>query len=222
MDVESKVFLVDELFSKIGWNSPKVCNLGNWSSRESFLLFLFLLSATCTVHGSNQLIKSGPFCSFQCYVERYHRHTNCTGRWFVCGFSCFHFSPYWSRKICRWCCHHASTPIRYSFTNCCIIFSAMDWSRVQVSRTNVRMEEVSDGRILLTADTWSLHRRLIQPTFHMNILETFIGTFVDASNVLVKRLKGSRELNITHVVNQCVIDILNGEQSRAGTRPDLG
>lgn len=65
------------------------------------------------------------------------------------------------------------------------------------------------------ADTWSLHRRLIQPTFHLSILETFIGTFVDASKLLVKRLKdGPMELNITHMVNQCVIDILNGEQRR--------
>lgn len=60
-----------------------------------------------------------------------------------------------------------------------------------------------------------MHRRLIQPSFHMNILETFIGTFVDASNLLVKRLKdGPIELNITHMVNQCVIDILNGEQRK--------
>lgn len=71
---------------------------------------------------------------------------------------------------------------------------------------------------LFVADTWGLHRRLIQPTFHMNILETFIGTFVDASNLLVKRLKDQpNELNITHMVNQCVIDILNGEFS---TRTD--
>lgn len=62
------------------------------------------------------------------------------------------------------------------------------------------------------ADTWSLHRRLIQPTFHINTLETFLGTFVDASKVLVQRLKdGPSQLNITHSVNQCVIDILNGK-----------
>lgn len=66
---------------------------------------------------------------------------------------------------------------------------------------------------LFLAETWNIHRRLIQPTFHKNILETFIGTFVDASQALVKKLNdGPLELNITHVVNQCVIDILNGKQ----------
>lgn len=62
-----------------------------------------------------------------------------------------------------------------------------------------------------TAEEWNLHRRLIQPTFHVNTLEQFLGTFIDASNVLVQRLKdGPSQLNITHLVNQCVIDILNG------------
>lgn len=62
-----------------------------------------------------------------------------------------------------------------------------------------------------TAEEWNLHRRLIQPTFHVNTLEQFLGTFIDASNVLVQRLKdGSSQLNVTHLVNQCVIDILNG------------
>lgn len=63
-----------------------------------------------------------------------------------------------------------------------------------------------------TAEEWNLHRRLIQPTFHVNTLEQFLGTFIDASNVLVQRLKDSAsQLNITHLVNQCVIDILNGK-----------
>lgn len=64
----------------------------------------------------------------------------------------------------------------------------------------------------ITVDKWNLHRRLIQPTFHANTLETFLGTFTDAANVLVQRIKdGPSQLNITHLVNQCVMDILNGE-----------
>lgn len=65
--------------------------------------------------------------------------------------------------------------------------------------------------LIETAEEWNLHRRLIQPTFHVNTLEQFLGTFIDASNVLVQRFKDSAsQLNITHLVNQCVIDILNG------------
>lgn len=57
-----------------------------------------------------------------------------------------------------------------------------------------------------------MHRRLIQPTFHINILEQFLGTFNDASKVLIQRLKGSpSQLNITHFVNECVFDILHGK-----------
>lgn len=72
---------------------------------------------------------------------------------------------------------------------------------------------------IITADQWNLHRRLIQPTFHINTLEQFLGTFIDASNVLVERLKtGPKQLNITHLVNQCVIDILNGNKIMVLTR----
>lgn len=61
------------------------------------------------------------------------------------------------------------------------------------------------------AEIWNTHRRLIQPSFHNNILEKFIGTFTDASQLLVDRLKEApKELNITSFVNNCVIDILNG------------
>lgn len=63
----------------------------------------------------------------------------------------------------------------------------------------------------MTAEKWNLHRRLIQPTFHVTTLDQFLGTFIDASNVLIQRLKqGPNQLNITPLVNQCVIDILNG------------
>lgn len=70
--------------------------------------------------------------------------------------------------------------------------------------------------LIETAEEWNLHRRLIQPTFHVSTLEQFLGTFIDASNVLVQRFKeGSSQLNVTHLVNQCVIDILNGTQRDA-------
>lgn len=75
------------------------------------------------------------------------------------------------------------------------------------------------GNSFGAAEKWSFHRRLIQPTFHVNTLETFLGTFIDASNVLVKRFKDeSNQLNITHLVNQCVIDILNGKPKQISFR----
>lgn len=64
----------------------------------------------------------------------------------------------------------------------------------------------------LTAEEWGLHRRLIQPLFKINALQEFLSTFIDASNILIQRLKdfSHTELNITSFVNQCVVDILHG------------
>jgi hypothetical protein len=56
---------------------------------------------------------------------------------------------------------------------------------------------------------------LIQPVFHLNILEGFIHTFHENSKRLVTRLNNESDLsaiNITIPVNQCVLNILHGEE----------
>lgn len=61
-------------------------------------------------------------------------------------------------------------------------------------------------------EEWAVHRRLIQPLFNVNAFEQYLDTFIGASNVLVRRLNDSpSQLNITNLVNQCVLDILNGK-----------
>lgn len=56
------------------------------------------------------------------------------------------------------------------------------------------------------------HRKILQTSFHSSILEKFLETFMDASEVMVGKLKnGPKELNITNFVNNCVMDILNGK-----------
>lgn len=63
---------------------------------------------------------------------------------------------------------------------------------------------------LLSGTKWSSHRKLIQPSFHLSILEKFIGTFADSSQVLLEKLKDApAEINVTQFVNNCVLDILN-------------
>lgn len=60
---------------------------------------------------------------------------------------------------------------------------------------------------------------MIQPSFHRSILEKFAGTFTDASQSLLLKLKQSQqEINITHFINNCVMDILNGKY----TKVDVG
>lgn len=53
---------------------------------------------------------------------------------------------------------------------------------------------------------------MLQPSFHLSILEKFLETFMEASEVMVDKLNmAPKELNITHFVNNCVMDILNGK-----------
>ncbi|KAJ6643195.1 putative cytochrome P450 4aa1 [Pseudolycoriella hygida] len=66
------------------------------------------------------------------------------------------------------------------------------------------------GLITSGGEKWQNHRKLLQSSFHANILEKFLTTFIDASEVMITKLNAApNELNITHFVNNCVIDILN-------------
>ncbi|XP_052864853.1 probable cytochrome P450 4aa1 [Anopheles cruzii] len=68
------------------------------------------------------------------------------------------------------------------------------------------------GRGLITSSghKWSTHRKLIQPTFNIQILEKFIETFADSAGSLIEKLpKEETVLNVTEYVNNCVLDILN-------------
>ncbi|XP_059620429.1 probable cytochrome P450 4aa1 [Phlebotomus argentipes] len=69
---------------------------------------------------------------------------------------------------------------------------------------------LGNGLITSSGDKWSVHRKLIQPSFHLNILEKFIGTFNDSSQCLLDKFQAVEgEINITDFVNNCVLDILN-------------
>uniref|UniRef100_A0AAG5CRB4 Cytochrome P450 n=1 Tax=Anopheles atroparvus TaxID=41427 RepID=A0AAG5CRB4_ANOAO len=68
------------------------------------------------------------------------------------------------------------------------------------------------GRGLITSSghKWSSHRKLIQPSFNIAILEKFIETFADSASSLIDKLpKEETVLNVTEYVNNCVLDILN-------------
>uniref|UniRef100_A0A1A9W2D7 Cytochrome P450 n=1 Tax=Glossina brevipalpis TaxID=37001 RepID=A0A1A9W2D7_9MUSC len=70
---------------------------------------------------------------------------------------------------------------------------------------------LGNGLITRNGEQWQTHRRLIQPTFHLNFLERFISTFADASQSLFESLNplDNQEINITKYINNCVLDILN-------------
>lgn len=54
---------------------------------------------------------------------------------------------------------------------------------------------------------WKLHRKLIQPCFHTNILETFLETFQKCASKLV--VQTDSNIKITPLVNNLVLDILH-------------
>ena len=67
------------------------------------------------------------------------------------------------------------------------------------------------GLITSSGEKWQTNRKLLQPTFKINILEKFVGTFADSAQCLYEKLmNASQELNITKFVNDSVMDILNG------------
>lgn len=70
---------------------------------------------------------------------------------------------------------------------------------------------LGDGLITSSGNKWSSHRKYLQPTFHLNILEKFIGTFAESAKCLHTKLKDLDEINITNLINDCVLDILNGK-----------
>lgn len=67
------------------------------------------------------------------------------------------------------------------------------------------------GLITSSGEKWQTNRKLLQPTFKINILEKFVGIFADSAQCLNEKLmNGPQELNITNFVNDSVMDILNG------------
>ncbi|XP_046604912.1 probable cytochrome P450 4aa1 [Neodiprion virginianus] len=70
---------------------------------------------------------------------------------------------------------------------------------------------VGDGLITSEGDRWKIHRKILQPAFHLNILDRFTDTFAECANHLVQGIinSGEKNVNLTKFVNDAVIDILN-------------
>jgi cytochrome P450 family 4 len=71
---------------------------------------------------------------------------------------------------------------------------------------------LGEGLITSSGEKWASHRRYIQPTFHLSILEKFVETFADSAQCLTAKMNVlvDKPVNITSIVNECVLDILNG------------
>ncbi|RZF47065.1 hypothetical protein LSTR_LSTR011802 [Laodelphax striatellus] len=71
---------------------------------------------------------------------------------------------------------------------------------------------LGNGLLISGGDTWRRHRKLIAPTFHLNILKSFIDLFNANSRMLVTRLKKesatAREFDVHDYMSECTVETL--------------
>lgn len=66
----------------------------------------------------------------------------------------------------------------------------------------------------MLGEKWHRHRKLLTPTFHFKILETFMDIFVEKSETLVKVLEkeaNGKPFNIFPYITRCALDIISGK-----------
>ncbi|XP_029155107.1 probable cytochrome P450 4aa1 isoform X2 [Nylanderia fulva] len=66
------------------------------------------------------------------------------------------------------------------------------------------------GLVTRDVDKWKIHRKILQPAFHLHVLERFAGTFGKCADHLVNKLleKDGKDVNVTMFVNNSVYEIL--------------
>ncbi|KMQ95528.1 putative cytochrome p450 4aa1 [Lasius niger] len=66
------------------------------------------------------------------------------------------------------------------------------------------------GLVTREVDKWKIHRKILQPAFHLHILERFARTFGQCADQLVDKLleKDGKDVNVTVFVNNSVYEIL--------------
>uniref|UniRef100_A0A8D8U0I8 Cytochrome P450 4C1 n=2 Tax=Cacopsylla melanoneura TaxID=428564 RepID=A0A8D8U0I8_9HEMI len=68
------------------------------------------------------------------------------------------------------------------------------------------------GLLTSSGEKWFSHRKMITPTFHFEILETFFNTFSRKSDILIDNLsqhsKQGDEFDITPYISKCALDII--------------
>lgn len=69
------------------------------------------------------------------------------------------------------------------------------------------------SKIIILGEKWRSHRKMIAPTFHINILKSFIETFNQNSKNVVNKMKGEmgKEFDVHDYMSGVTVDILLGE-----------
>lgn len=69
---------------------------------------------------------------------------------------------------------------------------------------------LGNGLLISTGDKWRAHRKLIAPTFHLNVLKSFVTLFNVNSRDTVNKLRkmGNAEIDIHNFMSECTVEIL--------------
>ncbi|XP_055370803.1 cytochrome P450 4g1-like [Condylostylus longicornis] len=71
---------------------------------------------------------------------------------------------------------------------------------------------LGNGLLISSGDFWRRHRKMIAPTFHQNVLKSFIGTFYENSTNVVNRLKKElntgKDFDVHDYMSEATVDIL--------------
>lgn len=72
---------------------------------------------------------------------------------------------------------------------------------------------LGDGLLISSGETWRNHRRLIAPTFHINVLKQFVHLFNRNSRALCEKLAPSvgMSIDVHDHLSETTVEILLGE-----------
>lgn len=68
-----------------------------------------------------------------------------------------------------------------------------------------------NGLLMSDGDTWRIHRKIIQSTFHNNILDQFVENFAKNSSILVHKMGESisaATFNVYPLISLCTLDVI--------------
>lgn len=72
---------------------------------------------------------------------------------------------------------------------------------------------LGDGLLISTGQKWRAHRKLIAPTFHLNVLKSFIDLFNKNSRETVEKMRkeNGKEFDCHDYMSEATVEILLGK-----------
>lgn len=69
---------------------------------------------------------------------------------------------------------------------------------------------LGEGLLISTGPKWRAHRKLIAPTFHLNVLKSFIDLFNANSRAVVEKMRneGNKSFDVHNYMSECTVEIL--------------